>query len=83
MEQPHITMELHKSLLEQMNNKLKETEQHIRQEIANRVSDLTEWPAHHFTNTKQEQRIKEDNVREMEQWKKRETERHEVIIDGS
>ena len=32
------TIELQKSLLEQMNNRLRETEEHIRQEIANRVS---------------------------------------------
>jgi len=50
MEQPHATMELQKSLLEQMNNKLRETEEHIRQEIANRVGNIIEWP-HHFTNT--------------------------------
>ena len=36
--QGHVTMELQKSLLEQMNNRLRETEEHIRQEIANRVS---------------------------------------------
>ena len=33
-----MTVELQKSLLEQMNNRLRETEEHIRQEIANRVS---------------------------------------------
>lgn len=31
-------VELQKSLLEQMNNRLRETEEHIRQEIANKVS---------------------------------------------
>ena len=36
--QGHMTMELQKSLLEQMNNRLRETEEHIRQEIAHRVS---------------------------------------------
>lgn len=36
--QGHMTMELQKSLLEQMNNRLRETEEHIRQEIASRVS---------------------------------------------
>ena len=36
--QTHVAMELQKSLLEQMNNRLRETEEHIKQEIANRVS---------------------------------------------
>ena len=36
--QGHMTIELQKSLLEQMNNRLRETEEHIRQEIANKVS---------------------------------------------
>ena len=36
--QGHMTIELQKSLLEQMNSRLRETEEHIRQEIANKVS---------------------------------------------
>ena len=54
MEQAH-TIELQKSLLEQMNNRLRETEEHIRQEIANRVSirvSLIEqlWDSNHLDN---------------------------------
>ena len=54
MEQAH-TIELQKSLLEQMNNRLRETEEHIRQEIANRVSirvSLIEqlWDSSHLDN---------------------------------
>lgn len=68
--QTHVAMELQKSLLEQMNNRLRETEEHIKQEIANRVSI-------------REQRVVEENVHEMEQWKKKETEQLEQEVKRS
>lgn len=44
--QGHMPVELQKSLLEQMNNRLRETEEHIRQEIANKVSIRVSYTQH-------------------------------------